>query len=67
MRRRRRVILRHEHCRGELKKGPNGLWTCQVCRGTVEIGEHSTALLIGDGTRRIAGEKRMELSNGWRS
>lgn len=67
MKRRRRIILRHADCGGELVKGHNGLWTCRTCRGQVEIGENSTALLVGDGIRRVSGEKRTEISNGWRS
>lgn len=37
-RRRRRIVLLHAHCRGELTRGPHGVWTCRTCGGKVEIG-----------------------------
>lgn len=42
-RRRRRIVLLHADCRGELKRGPLGVWTCQRCGGKVDIGEYSIA------------------------
>jgi tRNA(Ile2) C34 agmatinyltransferase TiaS len=47
--RRRRIVLRHERCLGELKRsGEDGTYRCRSCGAFIEIGIASERLAMED-------------------